>query len=212
MRNMSSNFKHYEHSKILKQTYICPICFNTKEVETEIIGATEDDDTRVHHVEYNAYCRDCDSYMFDCDNKLVDVIVALNKLGLTTEYCCIGHSKHEEFYVCVDMDCCMPYVSFEKDISGVINKVKKKMAKKERKASKDGKGKHEREFKSKSKFSSKYRDRIVSIREADKKAKVKSEQRTKNKKNKQEKAKKSPQEIREEMLKQLEHSKLKDNK
>ena len=122
---MSSNFKHYEHSKILKQTYICPICFNTKEVETEIIGATEDDDTRVHHVEYNAYCRDCDSYMFDCDNKLVDVIVALNKLGLTTEYCCIGHSKHEEFYVCVDMDCCMPYVSFEKDISGVINKVKK---------------------------------------------------------------------------------------
>ena len=93
-----------------------------------------------------------------------------------------------------------------------INKVKKKMAKKERKASKDGKGKHEREFKSKSKFSSKYRDRIVSIREADKKAKVKADQRVKNKKNKQERTKKSPQEIREEMLKQLEHSKLKDNK
>lgn len=125
MRDMSNNFKRYEHSKILKQTYVCPICFKKQEVETEIIGATEDDDTRVHHVEYNAYCRDCDSYMFDCDNKLVDVIVALNKLGLTTEYCCIGHSKHEEFYVCVDMDCCMPYVSFEKDISRVISKVKK---------------------------------------------------------------------------------------
>ena len=93
-----------------------------------------------------------------------------------------------------------------------INKVKKKMAKKEKKARKEGKGRHEREFKTKSKFSSKYRDRIVSIREADKKAKVKAEQRVKNKKNKSERAKKSPQEIREEMLKQLEHSKLKDNK
>ena len=93
-----------------------------------------------------------------------------------------------------------------------INKMKKKTAKKDRKEANDGKGKHQREFKSKSKFSSKYRDRIVSIREADKKAKIKSEQRAKNKKNKQEKTKKSPQEIREEMLKQLEHSKLKNNK
>ena len=93
-----------------------------------------------------------------------------------------------------------------------INKIKKKTAKKNRKEANDGKEKHKREFKSKSKFSSKYRDRIVSIREADKKAKIKSEQRVKNKKNKQEKTKKSPQEIREEMLKQLEHSKLKNNK
>ena len=93
-----------------------------------------------------------------------------------------------------------------------INKIKKKTAKKNRKEANDGKGKHKREFKSKSKFSSKYRDRIVSIREADKKAKIKSQQRVKNKKNKQEKTKKSPQEIREEMLKQLEHSKLKNNK
>ena len=93
-----------------------------------------------------------------------------------------------------------------------INKIKKKTAKKNRKEANDGKGKNKREFKSKSKFSSKYRDRIVSIREADKKAKIKSEQRVKNKKNKQEKTKKSPQEIREEMLKQLEHSKLKNNK
>ena len=93
-----------------------------------------------------------------------------------------------------------------------INKIKKKTAKKNRKEANDGKGKHKREFKSKSKFSSKYKDRIVSIREADKKAKIKSEQRVKNKKNKQEKTKKSPQEIREEMLKQLEHSKLKNNK
>ena len=93
-----------------------------------------------------------------------------------------------------------------------INKVKKKMAKKEKKARKEGKGRHEREFKTKSKFNSKYRDRIVSIREADKKAKVKAEQRVKNKKNKSERTKKTPQEIREEMLKQLEHSKLKNNK
>ena len=69
-----------------------------------------------------------------------------------------------------------------------INKIKKKTAKKNRKEANDA------------------------IREADKKAKIKSEQRVKNKKNKQEKTKKSPQEIREEMLKQLEHSKLKNNK
>lgn len=122
---MNSDFKHYESNKVLKQTYVCPICFKTQDVETEIAGSTMGEDVRLHHIEYNAYCRECDSYMFDCDNKLVDVIVALNKLGLTTEYCCIGHSSHEEFYACVDMDCCMPYVLFEKDISPVISKIKK---------------------------------------------------------------------------------------
>ena len=107
-----------------------------------------------------------------------------------------------------------------------INKVKKKMKKKDIRAAKDGEGKHKELLKSKSKFSSKYSDRIASIREADRKAEAKAKQRdqkgkVKNKrsKNVNRKAseqrrdntrKKTPQEIRAEMLKQLENSKLND--
>ena len=102
-----------------------------------------------------------------------------------------------------------------------INKIRKKTEKKQRKIAEGKKGKHQREFKSKSKFSSKYRDRIVSIREADRKAEMKTKQREqKGKKAKQTRKtsnssmatrrKKTPQEIRQEMLKQLENSKLND--
>ena len=116
-----------------------------------------------------------------------------------------------------------------------INKIKKNMAKKE----KSGKNKNKvGRMKSKSKFSNKYSDRIASIREADEKAlrrrekeENKTSKRSKNKnvknnsklKNKKENinrtptktgkhastSKKTKQEIREEMLKRLDSSKLK---
>ena len=116
-----------------------------------------------------------------------------------------------------------------------INKIKKNMAKKE----KSGKNKNKAgRMKSKSKFSNKYSDRIASIREADEKAlrrrekeENKTSKRSKNKnvknnsklKNKKENinrtptktgkhastSKKTKQEIREEMLKRLDSSKLK---
>ena len=91
-----------------------------------------------------------------------------------------------------------------------INKIKKDMAKKEKK----GKSKKEEQWKTKSKFSDKYSDRIASIREADEKAKRKTEQNMAKKPQKRKvestkKTKKSAQEIREEMLKKLENSKLK---
>lgn len=128
-----------------------------------------------------------------------------------------------------------------------INKIKKKTEKKERKIAEGKLGKHDRGLKSKSKFSTKYSDRIASIREADAKAERKKKQRTtKNRnrvdeesfdvkrskpksqrgktqkkkttakrfadtKNKNEK-KKSKEEIRAEMLKKLENSKLNDRK
>ena len=108
-----------------------------------------------------------------------------------------------------------------------INKIKKKMAKKANKNNDKNKPKHE--FKSKSKFSSKYSERIASIREADEKARQKAERakrprrkttnrRTSNRKpiDKRQSAsrtrKKTSQEIREEMLKKLENSKLSDKK
>ena len=95
-----------------------------------------------------------------------------------------------------------------------INKIKKKTAQKDKRI-KSGK-KDNNVLKSKSKFSTKYSDRIASIREADKKAESKSKQREKKGKTrkgikgKDVTKKKTPQEIREEMLKQLENSKLKD--
>ena len=103
-----------------------------------------------------------------------------------------------------------------------INKIKKRMKKQNKKIA-SGKGtKNTTPLKSKSKFSSKYSQRIASIREADKKAERKAKQReqkgrAKSKKNRVPKKdnvtrKKTPQEIREEMLKQLKNSKLNDKK
>lgn len=66
-----------------------------------------------------------------------------------------------------------------------INKIKKEMAKKEKKNKNKGKrSKTEKVKKSNSKFSSKYSDRIASIREADEKAKIKTEKEKKAKKHK----------------------------
>ena len=110
-----------------------------------------------------------------------------------------------------------------------INKIKKEMKKKEKKAEKV-KGNHKKiePKRGKSKFSNKYSERIASIRESDRKAKKKSEKEIKRKKktannmtekkaknerttNKNSRArKKTPQELREEMLKKLEKSHLKD--
>ena len=110
-----------------------------------------------------------------------------------------------------------------------INKIKKDMKKKEKKA-KSGKDKNKegKRSKSKSKFSNKYSERIASIRESDRKAKKKSEKEMKrNRKtasniaerkvksekttNKSSRArKKTPQELREEMLKKLEKSHIKE--
>lgn len=111
-----------------------------------------------------------------------------------------------------------------------INKIKKKMAKKEKRRLEGKAGKREKERKGKSKFSSKYSERIESIREADEKARQKtireqakkrkaSKNRVGNKavqknirdgKQKPKSArgrKKTPQEIREEMLKKLNETK-----
>ena len=107
-----------------------------------------------------------------------------------------------------------------------INKVKKQMAKKEQKQREGKKIKDEKVLKSKSKFSNKYSDRIASIREADKKAEEKMRQRKTRKpspgrprekrpsntkvetKKTTTTRKKTNQEIREEMIKKLENSKL----
>ena len=108
-----------------------------------------------------------------------------------------------------------------------INKIKKKMVKKEKLREQGKLGKREKEWKGKSKFSSKYSDRIKSIREADEKARRKT-QKSQTKKRKTKKntnikpkeegkpksargRKKSPQEIREEMLKKLNESNLKNS-
>ena len=109
-----------------------------------------------------------------------------------------------------------------------INKIKKKMAKKEQLKAQGKLAKREKDWKGKSKFSNKYSERIKSIREADKKAKLKTEkeqakrrkQKTTNRNKANNKAeieerkpksargrKKTPQEIREEMLKKLNETK-----
>ena len=82
-----------------------------------------------------------------------------------------------------------------------ISKIKKQMKKDEKKNNKHPKEKNKRN----SKFQNKYSDRIASIKEADEMLKIKNEKLNK----KAQKDKKTPQEIREEMLKQLNDSKLK---
>ena len=113
-----------------------------------------------------------------------------------------------------------------------IQKIQKKMEKKEKKNIKSP-SKAKETKRGKSKFSNKYSERIASIKEADEKTKKKNQQRktsqtkvrsktlktnveTKNKVQKgkhssevRRKTSKTPQEIREEMIKELENSKLK---
>jgi len=110
-----------------------------------------------------------------------------------------------------------------------INKIKKSMAKRNKKMVGNNQ-KAEKTKKGKSKFSSKYSERIASIKSADEKAKRKQEKQSSKKVNKGAKTnkqiktsniiedkpksargkRKSPQQIREEMLKKLEDSKLND--
>ena len=122
-----------------------------------------------------------------------------------------------------------------------INKIKKKMAKKEKRQLQGKAGKREKEWKGKSKFSSKYKDRIESIRQADEKARQKTQKeqarrrkqkmerskvrkKTRNKESRNEehqrnrptdkmkmKRKNTAQQIREEMLKKLNESNMKNN-
>ena len=101
-----------------------------------------------------------------------------------------------------------------------INKIKKNM---ERKSKKGIEPKEKNSSKKgKSKFSNKYSDRIASIREADEKARKKNEKEFAKKEKKvnkrtkkvgekdiQKNKKRTSQELREEMLKKLENSKLK---
>lgn len=115
-----------------------------------------------------------------------------------------------------------------------INKIKKNMEKKAKK----GKTEKKKTWKTKSKFSDKYSDRIESIREADEKARKRSQRENERKPKKAKKTttqkstrnttkrrvekearitrrepvqrKKTPQQIREEMLKKLQESNLKD--
>lgn len=104
-----------------------------------------------------------------------------------------------------------------------INKIKKNM-KKQAKKGVSTKNKTDKKRRGKSKFSNKYQDRIASIREADEKARRKTEKEelrkskkttkknthsnTRNKSTKEKK--KTSQELRNEMLKKLEGSKLKE--
>ena len=102
-----------------------------------------------------------------------------------------------------------------------INKIKRNMEKKE-KREKNGKTKKVKQKGNTSKFSNKYSERIASIREADEKARIKMEKQEAKKNKKSTKTskntttkpksargkKKTPQQIREEMLKELENSKL----
>ena len=98
-----------------------------------------------------------------------------------------------------------------------INKIKKNMEKKSKKADK-GKHTKKQQWKSKSKFSNKYSDRIASIREADEKARKRRERennkiKKKGPKNKIEREnrrtrKKTSEEIRAEMLRKLQDSNL----
>ena len=94
-----------------------------------------------------------------------------------------------------------------------INKIKKDMKKNEKKELKN-KNKAKRATRSKSKFSSKYSDRIEAIREADEKARIKMEKRENKKGTKKttRTKRKTPQQLREEMLKKLEESKLNTKK
>lgn len=83
--------------------FICPECFEVTTIKgtfenyIDYSNFKERKNIKVKllNPDFQCYCDDCDSFMFDCDEHLVDTIVKFNKAGFTTEFCCQGHHGDE---------------------------------------------------------------------------------------------------------------------
>ena len=98
----------------VQSIYVCPHCLKTRKFDCYIEDIVGDDKNgKFYKPEYNAWCEDCEEWMFDCDPDMVDIVIALNKKGYKTEFSCAGHHKDfDDIHIAPHEICTIPYVSF----------------------------------------------------------------------------------------------------
>lgn len=123
MSNNINKFVSTNMSGEQTDTYICDTCFHTVNISYRSIPSllvkSNSDDITIDGLDVNiaVHCKSCDGYMFKCDPKLVERMINLNKLELSTAHCCEGHVRNmiysnsdENIGQLIEM----PYISFYK--------------------------------------------------------------------------------------------------
>ena len=79
-------------------TYICPEChriarFSVNNLhELQVCGDGLNIEITDCSLKLNVECVDCESFMFECDKDLANIIADLNHAGIKTTHCCQGHA------------------------------------------------------------------------------------------------------------------------
>lgn len=117
------------------RTYLCPKCWNKVQINLNLResfdcyvaylkSTTPNIQLARTRINYDIICSECDGFMIECDDMFANRIIALNKLGFETRYCCEGHYNTTEtpfvfnkplnkYKHWVDL----PYVAFSIDIT-----------------------------------------------------------------------------------------------
>jgi hypothetical protein len=69
-------------------SYQCSIKFTHEDAENTM--------AKLMGLNFSLYCDDCGEFMFECDNKIADDIILINKKGYQTLYCCEGHYEDDK--------------------------------------------------------------------------------------------------------------------
>ena len=128
MNFKSHRFIPITNKKNANSVLICGECWNIVRIKNipqiEFDIESTYNGFMVNHVkpDFEIYCENCDNFMFQCDEEFVSRIIALNKLGVTTRFCCEGHMsearsiKNNHKYLIIDM----PYLAIDKSINPVV--------------------------------------------------------------------------------------------
>lgn len=115
IRRSTGVYVRKDHGKYSKY-FICPECFKITVVKGYLENYIdnyksfeENENIKVTFLGPNIKCNcdDCDGFMFECDEHMVDSVVKFNKSGFLTTFCCEGHYKKYE-----TESISVPYIEF----------------------------------------------------------------------------------------------------
>lgn len=98
--------------------YICSECYDVVRVDYQntfaITNGSDLEKDTSKTIRFNApslsvFCKNCDNFMFKCDEKLINPIIKFNKLQFFTTNCCEGHFVGVQFS--------NPYIQFDASLS-----------------------------------------------------------------------------------------------
>lgn len=85
-------------NKLTKITMMCPKCFNKQEYDVNI-EIPKNKKFTLSIEPFHCRCEKCGITMVSVDEAIIDDIIALNKAGYKTKYCCSGHENGSNLYV-----------------------------------------------------------------------------------------------------------------